>query len=93
MALTKDQLEQLAHLSRLALTDEQTARIGADLEKMMAMAEHVQEVDTSSFDGVAHVHADDQPLREDAPEAAPGDLAEGAAENRDGHVVVPKVLP
>ena len=93
MPLSKDQLLQLAHLSRLAMDDDTTAKIGSDLEKMMEMVRHVQEVDTTTLQGIAHVHSGDQPLREDEPKAAPGNLAEGAAENRGGHVVVPKVLP
>ncbi len=93
MPLKDDELRQLAHLSRLELDEAESQRLKKDLERMMDMVRHVQEVDTSALEGVAHVHGGDQPLREDEAKPAPGNLAEAAAENRGGHVVVPKVIP
>ena len=92
MPLSLEQLKQLAHLSRLSLDDKDLARLGKDLERMMEMVRHVQEVDTSTIEGTVHVHTDAQPLREDNPVEVTVDLAKDAAEHRDGHVVVPKVI-
>ena len=92
MTLDRDQTQQLAHLTRLALDESQIARLSADLERMVAMVEQVQEVDTSTLTGVIHVHADSQPLRADTALAPQQRYADAAAAHKDGFVVVPKTL-
>ena len=92
MKLDVEQMRHLAKLSRLDLDDEHLAVLQGDLAKIMAMAEQVENIDTSKLAGVVNVHEDDQPLRADLPLAPLRNLSADAAQSQDGMVVVPPVL-
>ena len=93
MDMDKEQVLSLARLARLAPDDESVGALAKDLGRMMDMVRHVQDVDTSALEGVAHVHEGSQRLREDVAESPSTRLEGSAKESKDGFVVVPKVLP
>lgn len=53
--LTKTDVEQIAALARLALTDEETSRFARQLDSILQYARQVREVDTSGVAATSHV--------------------------------------
>ncbi|MBS1626652.1 MAG: Asp-tRNA(Asn)/Glu-tRNA(Gln) amidotransferase subunit GatC [Bacteroidetes bacterium] len=65
MQITNDMVNNLAHLSRLNFNEEQTQAIKADLEKMIAFVEQLNEVDTTGVQPLLHMGDAVNVLRED----------------------------
>ena len=54
MAITKDQLDHLARLCRIALTDEEKTRLGDQLNQIIAFVEQLQACDVEGIEPMAH---------------------------------------
>lgn len=54
MAITKDQLDHLAKLCRIALTDEEKTRLGGQLNQIIAFVEQLQACDVEGIEPMAH---------------------------------------
>ncbi|WP_165010392.1 Asp-tRNA(Asn)/Glu-tRNA(Gln) amidotransferase subunit GatC [Neisseria yangbaofengii] len=65
MALTLNDVEKIAKLSRLRLTDEEQAQTLEELNDIFAMVEKMQNVDTDGIEPMAHPHEAALRLRED----------------------------
>ena len=65
--LTVREVERIAALAHLELTDEEKALFTRQLADILAYAEQVQAVDTSGVPATAHVHAGDRHERDDEP--------------------------
>ena len=87
-------LDRLAELARIELTAEHAAEFRADLERVLALVDRLQAVDTSGVEPMSHPLDLPQRLREDAvtePDQRDVLLALApAAEN--GLYLVPKVI-
>lgn len=87
-------LDRLAELARIELTAEHAAAFHADLERVLALVDRLQAVDTSGVEPMSHPLDLPQRLREDAvtePDQRDVLLALApAAEN--GLYLVPKVI-
>ena len=87
-------LDRLAELARIELTAEHAAAFRADLERVLALVDRLQAVDTSGVEPMSHPLDLPQRLREDAvtePDQRDVLLALApAAEN--GLYLVPKVI-
>lgn len=70
MSLTKDQVEHIAQLARLDLTEAEKVRYAQQLSAILDYFEALQKVDTSSVDALAGFQTGDSQLRAD--EARPG---------------------
>lgn len=92
MALTREEIEQLAQLSRLAIDDAMVTQLQQDLAKMMTQVAAVQEVDTANVDMNQNVSGAETQLRDDEATLPTTNLTAGAAQHQDGFVVVPKVI-
>ena len=92
MKLSKDQIKQIARLSKLSLSEEQIANLETDLAKMMDLVDQVQNADTTGITELGHVHDVDLKMREDVAVQPKNNLAKDASNNKDGFVVVPKVI-
>lgn len=66
MALTLADVEKIAKLSRLSLTEEEKAQNLQKLNDIFAMVEKMQTVDTEGVEPMAHPHEVALRLREDA---------------------------
>ena len=66
-ALTIADVERIAALSQLELTDEEKALFTRQLAEILAYAEQVQAIDTSGVPATAHVHAREGMERADEP--------------------------
>jgi aspartyl-tRNA(Asn)/glutamyl-tRNA(Gln) amidotransferase subunit C len=98
--VTLDQVQKLAELAHLSLTDEECAGLTDDLERILEHAESLQALETEGVEPTSHALLSkglegEASLREDAP--SPGlerePLLEGAPDGADGLFKVPRVLP
>ena len=87
-ALTRDDVEQIALLARLALDDAELEEMRVDLTAILAHMDVLAEVDTTGVEPMTHAVPMDLPLRDDVP--APSLPAPTAD---DGFFVVPHVIP
>lgn len=95
MALSKERVEQVAVLAKLALTAEETERMRVQLSSILAHVEKLQELDVSGVPPTTHaVEVASTPLREDRvrPSLPPEVAVEGAPESVDGFFAVPRIL-
>ena len=66
--LTIADVERVAALAQLELTDEEKQLFTKQLADILAYAEQVQAIDTSGVPATAHVHAAQRLEREDVPQ-------------------------
>ena len=96
MALTRDEVRDVAVLARLALTDEETDRLTHHLNDLLAQFAHLQELDTEDVPPTSHAVPVAATLREDA--ARPSLPREAVLANgpqvdpEQGGFVVPQVI-
>jgi aspartyl-tRNA(Asn)/glutamyl-tRNA(Gln) amidotransferase subunit C len=93
-AISRSDVEHVAHLARLHLTDDELDRMQVQLSNILGAIDTLQEVDTSHVGPTASVIQLENVMRED--EAHPGigrDAALGNAPLREGDFLrVPTVL-
>ncbi|HHK6004643.1 TPA: Asp-tRNA(Asn)/Glu-tRNA(Gln) amidotransferase subunit GatC [Neisseria subflava] len=65
MALSLNDVEKIAKLSRLTLTDEEKNKTLAELNDIFAMVENMQSVNTDGIEPMAHPYEAALRLRED----------------------------
>ncbi len=94
MSLTLAEVEHIARLARLELSEEEKTRYREQLSAILDYAARLRELDTSRIAPTASVLAEGLPLREDEP--APGlDVSEvlgNAPQAEDGQFRVPPIL-
>lgn len=66
-ALTIDEVERIARLAHLALTEDEKQLFARQLAEILTYAEQLQAIDTSGVPATAHVHPDLHAEREDEP--------------------------
>ncbi len=54
MPITKEQLDHLATLCRIALSDEEKTRLGGQLNQIIAFVEQLQACDVEGIEPMAH---------------------------------------
>lgn len=93
-SITRSDVEHVAHLARLHLTDEELDRMQAQLSKIIDAIDTLQQVDTSHVGPTASVIQLENVMRDD--EARPGISREAALANAplrdDPFLRVPTVL-
>jgi aspartyl-tRNA(Asn)/glutamyl-tRNA(Gln) amidotransferase subunit C len=94
MTLTRTEVEHIAALARLELSDEELDRYGEQLSAVLEHAARLQELDTSGIPPTSSVLPPRSVLRPDEPRPglAPEDLLRGAPEAEKGQFRVPPVL-
>ena len=87
-------IEKLAMLSRIQLTEEEKAAFSAQVADILGFFQQLQEVDVTGITPMAHPFEAEAPLREDsAAESWPPDRSlANAPASRDNQIVVPKVV-
>ena len=94
MSLDKDQVQQIATLARLKLSDDEYAESVEKLSKIVDFVDHLSEADTSGVVPMAHPLDVAQRLRPDVvtePNARDR-YQENASSVTDGLYLVPKVI-
>ena len=64
-ALSLEEVERIARLAHLELTDAEKALFARQLAEILSYAEQVQQLDTRGVPATAHVHSDLRAERED----------------------------
>lgn len=54
MALTRPQVDHIAHLARLALSEEEAREYGAQLSRILELVDQLQRVETRGVEPMAH---------------------------------------
>ena len=78
MALTRKDVEAIAHLARLSLTEAELARYGAQLEAILGYVESLNKLPLEGVEPTTHV--------------SPAEVEAMAPEFRAGSVRVPRIL-
>lgn len=92
--ITRDEVERVAALARLSLSDEEAERMAAELDTILEYVETLSRLGTDGVEPTSHVIPLATPLRQDRA-VAPLDveLALANAPEREGSAfVVPKVI-
>ena len=87
-------VERLAELARIALSEDERARFGAELDRVVAMMAELREAAVEGIEPLAHPFDAALRLREDAvTESDQADtFLEQAPESQGGYFLVPRVL-
>ncbi|WP_078394331.1 Asp-tRNA(Asn)/Glu-tRNA(Gln) amidotransferase subunit GatC [Shouchella patagoniensis] len=92
--ISQEQVKHVAHLARLAITDEEAERFRGQLEEIITAAEKLNEVDTEGVIPTTHVRNEHNVTRDDKPEKGLDvkDVLKNAPDHEDGQVRVPSVF-
>lgn len=94
MPLSLEEVEHIAKLARLQLTDEQKSRYREQLEAILDHVAKLQELDTKDVTPTASGSAGQMPLRADEPR--PGlsqeELLKNAPKQESGQFKIPRVF-
>lgn len=94
MALDKSEIEKIAHLARLHISESETEEVTTRITDILALIDQMQTVDTSAVEPLAHPLDLVQRLRVDevTEENQRDRLQQLAPASKDGLYLVPKVL-
>ncbi|MEE9358370.1 Asp-tRNA(Asn)/Glu-tRNA(Gln) amidotransferase subunit GatC [Candidatus Vondammii sp. HM_W22] len=94
MFLEKSDVENIAHLARLAVSEGELDSVASDLSNILDLVEQMNAVDTANVEPMSHPLYMLQRLREDVvTETDQRDLFQSIApETENGLYLVPKVL-
>jgi aspartyl-tRNA(Asn)/glutamyl-tRNA(Gln) amidotransferase subunit C len=94
MSLDRTDVEKIAHLARLAISDEEKDRYASELSRILDLVEQMSTVDTDQVAPMAHPLHMVQRLRTDQPrETDQRELFQGIAPATEaGLYLVPKVI-
>jgi aspartyl-tRNA(Asn)/glutamyl-tRNA(Gln) amidotransferase subunit C len=94
MSLSPQEVEHIAKLARLQLTDEQKARYRGQLEAILDHVARLQELDTKDVPPTASVSVGQMPLRKDEsrPGLSPDDLLKNAPKQDNNQFQIPPVF-
>ncbi|SFX19025.1 aspartyl/glutamyl-tRNA(Asn/Gln) amidotransferase subunit C [Thermoactinomyces sp. DSM 45891] len=94
MAITKTEVEHVANLARLTLTEKETEQFTDQLNRILQMAEKLNELDTTGIEPTSHVLPMANVMREDEvrPSLPLEKVLLNAPDQKDGLVRVPAVF-
>lgn len=94
MTLSLTDVNRIAHLARIEITDAQAQATLAQLNDIFAMIERMQQVNTEGVEPMAHPLGGTQRLRADEANATidRSENMKNAPEQQDGLFVVPRVI-
>lgn len=94
MGLTRDDILNLAKLSRLRFNENEIEGFQSDLNNIMDYIDVLNEVDTKGVEPLVHINNNDIDLREDKIEKSltSKEAMVNAPQSEDGALVVPKMI-
>ncbi len=92
--ITAEQVKHVAHLARLAITEEEAERFTSQLDQIISFAEELNELDTEGVKPTTHVLQMSNVLREDQPEQGlpVEEVLKNAPDSEERQVRVPSVF-
>ncbi len=93
--ITSKDIDYIARLSRITLTDEETAALVPDVQRIVAYMDTLNRVSTEKCEPTAHVLDLHNVTRPDTPVASLSneDALASAPDTSDGCFRVPRILP
>ena len=94
MHLSKEDIEQIALLARLELTDQEIGKLTVHINQIMDYFAELEKLDTSSVEPTSHVIPIENVFREDRvrPSLTVEEVTANAPEKQDGCFVVPRIV-
>lgn len=94
MTVDVDTVKRVARLARIAVTDEDAARMEGELNAILGFVEQLQEVDVSTVAPMTSVIPTTMKMREDSVSdgARADDIVANAPESEKNFFLVPKVV-
>ncbi len=94
MAFDKSEVEKVAQLARLHMSDAEADEVASRITDILALIDQMQSIDTNGIEPLAHPLDVTQPLREDkvTEDDRRDELQTLAPETEDGLYLVPKVI-
>lgn len=94
MAIDRAQVDHVARLARLDLTEEERERMRVELGHILEHAERIQALDLDGVPPTSHSVAIRNALRPDevTPSLDPADALANAPEVEDGRIKVPRII-
>jgi len=92
--LTREDIESVAHLSRLELSEEEKDKLTGHINKLLENFEKLQELDTTDVEPTSHVIPVSNVFREDTvrPSLPVEDVLANGPQVADNCFVVPRVV-
>lgn len=94
LKISKEQVENVAHLARLSLTEEEKAQMTKDMEAIITMADQLNELEIGDIEPTAHVIPIQNVFREDKLKESLDreKLLSNAPSSMQGCFSVPKIV-
>ena len=92
--ISKEQVQHVANLARLAITEEETEMLTKQLDQIITFAEQLNELDTENVEPTTHVLHMKNVLREDKASQglAREEVLKNAPDHQDGQIRVPGIM-
>lgn len=92
--ISVDQVKHVAHLARLAITEEEANTFTKQLDSIISFAEQLNELDTTNVEPTSHVLEIKNVMREDrSQQGLPREeVLKNAPEHQDGQIKVPGIM-
>ena len=93
--LSRSEVEHVAHLARLGLSDDELTRLEGELNHILDQYEILARLDTEAIPPTAQTIELENILRDDVPRPSlpVADVVRNADASQGGFVVVPPILP
>jgi len=94
MPITRKEVEYVAHLSRLELTEEEMQRLQGQLDSILGYMDKLNELDTTGVEPMVHAIQKQPLLRGDAVGSSlpHKEALQNAPESADGCFKVPRII-
>jgi len=94
MKITREEVEKVAHLARLNLTEKEKESMIVDMEAIINFADQINELAVGDVSPTEHVIPINNVFREDVirPSMKQADLLQNAPNSENGYFCVPKVV-
>jgi len=94
MSITRQDVEHVARLARLALSEEETTEMTAQLNRILAHVESLNELDTAGIEPLTHPFETRNRFRDDAPQPSlsQDDALANAPASAEKHFLVPHMF-
>jgi len=94
MKLSREEVEHIALLARIGLSEEEVERFRKELSSILSYFSRLQEVNTEGVPPTSHVIPLSNVMREDeiAPSLPPEEVLSNAPEVEEGFIKVPPIL-
>ncbi|ABS20660.1 Asp-tRNA(Asn)/Glu-tRNA(Gln) amidotransferase subunit GatC [Bacillus cytotoxicus] len=92
--ISVENVKHVAHLARLAITDQEAEKFQKQLDAIVTFAEQLNELDTTNVKPTTHVLTMRNVMREDVPEQGlpVEEVLKNAPDHKENQIRVPAVL-